>query len=186
MSSFQAKNPTRKISSDFSVYNIVPVFPDEKGVFNRKKQRKEVELKPNINFSDLKLNNCNTSQRDSNKGFDFGAQYKCLLKDNDLKDESEVDGNHFILNESLVCNNETEKNEKRYSLPISCENTNNLSNSNYVSEFCNNCEGSGKNVPPIWCLDCLDNLIVVGCSNGRIEFWECITGRFKVIDKIIY
>jgi len=23
--------------------------------------------------------------------------------------------------------------------------------------------------PPIWCLDCRDNLVVVGCGNGRIE-----------------
>jgi hypothetical protein len=35
---------------------------------------------------------------------------------------------------------------------------------------------------PIWCLDCHENLIVVGCANGRLEFWEGSTGTFKVKD----
>ncbi|KAL9705839.1 hypothetical protein quinque_009357 [Culex quinquefasciatus] len=32
----------------------------------------------------------------------------------------------------------------------------------------------------IWCLD---NLIVTGCADGRLEFWEGITGNFKGIYK---
>lgn len=35
---------------------------------------------------------------------------------------------------------------------------------------------------PIWCLDFLDNLIVIGCADGRLEFWEGTTGSFKVGD----
>ncbi|KXJ69369.1 hypothetical protein RP20_CCG027398 [Aedes albopictus] len=34
---------------------------------------------------------------------------------------------------------------------------------------------------PIWCLDFLDNLIVIGCADGRLEFWEGTTGNFKCI-----
>lgn len=34
----------------------------------------------------------------------------------------------------------------------------------------------------IWCIDYLDNLIVIGCKNGRLEVWEGTTGKFKVID----
>uniref|UniRef100_A0A2M4A5S6 Sterol regulatory element-binding protein cleavage-activating protein n=1 Tax=Anopheles triannulatus TaxID=58253 RepID=A0A2M4A5S6_9DIPT len=34
---------------------------------------------------------------------------------------------------------------------------------------------------PIWCLDFLDNLIVIGCADGRLEFWEGTTGSFKCI-----
>lgn len=37
-----------------------------------------------------------------------------------------------------------------------------------------------QQMAPIWCLDCHENLIVVGCSNGRLEFWEGSTGTFKV------
>ncbi|XP_058065673.1 sterol regulatory element-binding protein cleavage-activating protein [Anopheles bellator] len=36
-------------------------------------------------------------------------------------------------------------------------------------------------VSPIWCLDFLDNLIVIGCADGRLEFWEGTTGSFKCI-----
>lgn len=34
---------------------------------------------------------------------------------------------------------------------------------------------------PIWCLDYLDNLIVIGCADGRLEFWEASTGNLKCI-----
>ncbi|PNF43351.1 hypothetical protein B7P43_G14464 [Cryptotermes secundus] len=35
--------------------------------------------------------------------------------------------------------------------------------------------------PPIWCLDCHENLIAVGCANGRLEFWEGTTATFKCL-----
>lgn len=35
-------------------------------------------------------------------------------------------------------------------------------------------------VSPIWCLDYMDNLIVIGCADGKIEFWESTTGTLKV------
>lgn len=38
---------------------------------------------------------------------------------------------------------------------------------------------------PIWCLDYLDNLIVIGCADGRMEFWEGTTGTLKVDNYII-
>ncbi|XP_059607670.1 sterol regulatory element-binding protein cleavage-activating protein [Phlebotomus argentipes] len=34
---------------------------------------------------------------------------------------------------------------------------------------------------PIWCLDFVDNLIAVGCSDGRVEFWEGSTGNLKCV-----
>ncbi|XP_074658756.1 sterol regulatory element-binding protein cleavage-activating protein-like [Tubulanus polymorphus] len=37
----------------------------------------------------------------------------------------------------------------------------------------------GDQAPPIWCLTCKDNLIIAGCSNGRIEFWDALTGMLK-------
>ncbi|CAH0556664.1 unnamed protein product [Brassicogethes aeneus] len=33
----------------------------------------------------------------------------------------------------------------------------------------------------IWCIDYLDNLIVIGCADGRLEFWEGTTGKLKCI-----
>lgn len=32
----------------------------------------------------------------------------------------------------------------------------------------------------VWCLDYMDNLIVIGCADGKIEFWESTTGTLKV------
>ncbi|XP_030375310.1 sterol regulatory element-binding protein cleavage-activating protein isoform X2 [Scaptodrosophila lebanonensis] len=32
---------------------------------------------------------------------------------------------------------------------------------------------------PIWCLDYFDNLIAVGCANGRVELWESPAGVLK-------
>ncbi|XP_057669647.1 sterol regulatory element-binding protein cleavage-activating protein isoform X1 [Diorhabda carinulata] len=34
---------------------------------------------------------------------------------------------------------------------------------------------------PIWCMDYLDNLIVIGCADGRLEFWEASSGDLKCI-----
>lgn len=34
---------------------------------------------------------------------------------------------------------------------------------------------------PIWALDFIDNLIAIGCADGRLEFWEGTTGSFKCI-----
>ncbi|KZC08783.1 Sterol regulatory element-binding protein cleavage-activating protein [Dufourea novaeangliae] len=36
-------------------------------------------------------------------------------------------------------------------------------------------------ISPIWCMDYQENLIVVGCANGSLEFWEGTTGRFKCL-----
>ncbi|KAJ8916296.1 hypothetical protein NQ315_016437 [Exocentrus adspersus] len=34
---------------------------------------------------------------------------------------------------------------------------------------------------PVWCMDYVDNLIVIGCADGRLEFWEGTTGKLKCI-----
>ena len=40
-----------------------------------------------------------------------------------------------------------------------------------------------QHASPIWSLDFHDNLIVLGCADGRLEFWEGTTGNFKVISE---
>nr|CAI5846666.1 unnamed protein product [Callosobruchus analis] len=60
-------------------------------------------------------------------------------------------------------------------------------NSNIVTRFDRELSGSGsldfKNckLSPIWCLDYFDNLIVVGCADGRLEFWDATTANLKCI-----
>ncbi|XP_044267685.1 sterol regulatory element-binding protein cleavage-activating protein [Tribolium madens] len=41
-----------------------------------------------------------------------------------------------------------------------------------------NCDAK---LSPIWCMDYLENLIVLGCADGRLEFWEGSSGRLKCI-----
>lgn len=35
--------------------------------------------------------------------------------------------------------------------------------------------------PSVWCMTCRDGLIIAGCGNGRIEFWEGLTGTLKCL-----
>lgn len=37
----------------------------------------------------------------------------------------------------------------------------------------------GNQAPSIWCLSCYEGLIVAGCGNGRLEFWESSSGNLK-------
>lgn len=43
--------------------------------------------------------------------------------------------------------------------------------------------GSGRG-RQIWCLDFVDNLVAVGCADGRLEFWEGSTGHEKVSGRV--
>ncbi|XP_014258419.1 sterol regulatory element-binding protein cleavage-activating protein isoform X1 [Cimex lectularius] len=42
-------------------------------------------------------------------------------------------------------------------------------------------EGLFENCPNIWSMSSADNLIVLGTSSGRLEFWEATTGKLKGI-----
>ena len=41
-------------------------------------------------------------------------------------------------------------------------------------------EGGTDLVPPIWCLDCQENIVVLGTGTGRIELWDAFSGYLKV------
>lgn len=52
----------------------------------------------------------------------------------------------------------------------------------YNSNGSINHSGSNKTYSsPIWALDFIDNLIAIGCADGRLEFWEGTTGSIKCI-----
>lgn len=52
----------------------------------------------------------------------------------------------------------------------------------YNSNGSINHSGSSKTYSsPIWALDFIDNLIAIGCADGRLEFWEGTTGSIKCI-----
>jgi hypothetical protein len=35
-------------------------------------------------------------------------------------------------------------------------------------------------VPSVWCLDCQENLVILGTGSGRLEIWDSNTGSLKV------
>ncbi|XP_060518686.1 sterol regulatory element-binding protein cleavage-activating protein isoform X2 [Cylas formicarius] len=42
-------------------------------------------------------------------------------------------------------------------------------------------EENPNKFPSIWCIDYLDNLLVVGCADGRLEFWDVLTNQLKCL-----
>ncbi|XP_017876182.1 sterol regulatory element-binding protein cleavage-activating protein [Ceratina calcarata] len=113
----------------------------------------------NIKFSSMK----HTPQQSSERGYDFGDRYKHLLEEHN-KSIDEL--------QTLEC-------LEQLSAPSGRFNSSGLPD-NVQSSF-----STDKNmqinhaVPPIWCMDYQENLIVVGCANGNLEFWEGTTGKFK-------
>ncbi|XP_044750724.1 sterol regulatory element-binding protein cleavage-activating protein isoform X2 [Coccinella septempunctata] len=43
------------------------------------------------------------------------------------------------------------------------------------------CNFESKKFSPVWCLDYLDNMIVIGCADGHMEFWDASTAKLKCI-----
>lgn len=110
-----------------------------------------LQRKINCNFKQTSTPPINSKQ----SGFNFTTTYNKLFLDRveDLSAES-------------VQQNKSEKSERTSFQSDSLE-----------SEDAEQLTG----LPPIWCLDYVDNLIVLGCADGRIEFWEGSTANFKVI-----
>lgn len=48
-----------------------------------------------------------------------------------------------------------------------------------------NWKGKAIRESPVWCMDFCDDLIILGCSDGRLEFWEASSGKLMVCLTII-
>lgn len=42
------------------------------------------------------------------------------------------------------------------------------------------CAGKAVKESPIWCMDFCNDLIILGCADGRLEMWEASSGKFVV------
>lgn len=47
---------------------------------------------------------------------------------------------------------------------------------------CRFCFDVAEEVPPVWCMDCQENLVVLGTGAGRLEIWDSFSGYLKVFD----
>lgn len=41
-------------------------------------------------------------------------------------------------------------------------------------------KGRAMSESPVWCMDFCNDLIILGCADGRLEFWEASTGKLLV------
>lgn len=107
------------------------------------------------------------SEVDSKEGFDYGPVIQSLYDDFKMTrpSDSEFDCDHPYSSE---CDR-----RKRTSISDEVKESYNCMNSDVTD--------SVKSESPIWCLDCQDNLIAVGCGNGRLELWEATTGKLKCL-----
>ncbi|KAI4480537.1 hypothetical protein M0804_010090 [Polistes exclamans] len=112
----------------------------------------------NINFASM---NHSLVQTNYERGYDFGDKYKNLL----------VEHNRTI--------DEMQKSENQDELNA-CRKSNTSVNGAILLNTEKPLQMS-QGISPIWCMDYQENLIVVGCSNGSLEFWEGTTGRFKCL-----
>ncbi|XP_012541992.1 sterol regulatory element-binding protein cleavage-activating protein [Monomorium pharaonis] len=119
------------------------------------------DLKPaiNIKFSNIKYT---PSQQNYDQGFDFGERYKILLDEH---------------NKSIE---EMQKSKAREHMNVLFTRSNNLVDSTSSINTDRTLQSSHV-ISAIWCMDYQENLIVVGCANGSLEFWEGTTGRFKCL-----
>lgn len=142
--------------------------------------------KINTNFYGLKLqpatNQCNPE-------FDFGTDYRQLYvehkKEQKLKRRNN-DTVKWVQNQRHINDYDVRSGEFGDKLTNqSCETLNKFDFSGgertaTVKMFGDSSASVGHFKPaPIWCMDYLDNLIVIGCADGSMEFWEGTTGRFR-------
>lgn len=127
--------------------------------------------KISLNFSNAPVR----SDLKRSEVFDFGEQYRQALSE-------------FEKKSSVRYRNKYSDVMRRHSEKFDYEKVQ-LSNDERSIEssedLADNCVFTGSErdtlkLSPIWCMDYLDNLIVLGCADGRLEFWEGTTGKFKV------
>uniref|UniRef100_A0A182W1M5 Sterol regulatory element-binding protein cleavage-activating protein n=1 Tax=Anopheles minimus TaxID=112268 RepID=A0A182W1M5_9DIPT len=148
----------------------------------------KLRKKLHFNFSSLDSSTASSQASDS-KLFDFQAQYERFFTScppapspqltsssgSDLRNRFAPNGTLAGWTDGGVPQEEQTSNSHWIARPTT------------LSNECPQPPGSPRqtaqqhHVSPIWCLDFLDNLIVIGCADGRLEFWEGSSGSFKCI-----
>lgn len=163
----QRINPANKRHSTGNTldydYQIKELSLDKRKILKHHNEESEFpDLKPSINY---KFSNTNYSSKQTNyeNGFDFGDKYRLMFEEHkkSLDEFQKVEN----IEQSTVYANGT-------NIPELANSASSLNEKNTQVP---------NHVPSIWCMDYQENLIVVGCANGSLEFWEGTTGKFKVI-----
>lgn len=95
--------------------------------------------------------------------------------DNSVKNSDKSDEDIFVFNSSENSVNTHNNSSKTFS-------DNGRSMEDVTNENLSNMDWRGKAVreSPVWCMDFCNDLIILGCADGRLEFWEASTGKLMV------
>lgn len=143
-------------------------------------QKNQLRLRNNLNFdfSSHRIKSCD--EGDFNSRNEFKRSYEKYFEiiptrtksfDYETTQSTDAISSPSIANNTkLTSNNHISLNNNlsRVSSSGSSDNVNVLSTQQYKSS-------------PVWTLDFTDNLIVIGCACGRLEFWEATTGTLRTI-----
>lgn len=84
--------------------------------------------------------------------------------------DSGVSDQSYLLNS---CDNSVNSLRNRGGCKINCR-----TNSDVVGNV--DWRGRAVSESPVWCMDFCNDLIILGCADGRLEFWEASTGKLIV------
>lgn len=126
-------------------------------------------------------------------GNQFDGLYDCEAKENvnsnylnikkhdvnsiSAKDDDVNDEKIFIFNSNVDYVNNSRDRRKLYNniqirrTEEECDNS-----------IADNLDWKGKAIKesPVWCMDFCNDLIIIGCADGRLEFWEASSGKLMV------
>lgn len=95
------------------------------------------------------------------------------------KSSDESDKNIFVFNSSSV--DAVNSSDIRSKSKLSNGSITSWTESSDMNNSINfNWKGKAIRESPVWCMDFCNDLIILGCSDGRLEFWEASSGKLMV------
>nr|XP_023029446.1 sterol regulatory element-binding protein cleavage-activating protein-like [Leptinotarsa decemlineata] len=117
-----------------------------------------------------------------NHNFDVRLRHKYDCVKDDMAKRTSIEENIHKKRRSIDDNDESEVSFKsEYSQSGWKRDVNNSSVNGRASINNDQSNFSCCKLSPVWCMDYQDNLIVIGCADGRLEFWEGTTAKLKCI-----
>lgn len=95
------------------------------------------------------------------------------------KSSGESDKNVFVFNSSSV-DSVTSSYVRNKSKLSNCSITSRTEGSDMNNAISFIWKGKAISESPVWCMDFCNDLIILGCSDGRLEFWEASSGKLMV------
>ncbi|CAG4961993.1 unnamed protein product [Parnassius apollo] len=114
---------------------------------------------------------CDTKENIDSSNYSLNKNDLISVKDKDVCDESIFVFNSSAQSSSVLRNRHDKKVNKRTNNDLDT-----VANENYKQEEV------GES--PVWCMDFCNDLIIVGCADGRLEFWEASSGKLMASSSV--